>query len=180
MSTTFGGRSTGAQPTGAAPVVSSLAMAEHELSQAAHDRLAAELEDLRTRGRIDLADRIERAREHGDLKENAEYHAAKDEKAKMESRIATIAQTLEDAVVVEVTASEEVGTGSVVSIRYDGDGDDEIEKYLVGSIEERHDDLDVVSPSSPLGAALMGHVSGDQVSFEAHGNEQLVEIVAID
>ncbi|MGI9579497.1 MAG: GreA/GreB family elongation factor [Microthrixaceae bacterium] len=155
-------------------------MAEHELSQAAYDRLAAELEDLRTRGRIDLADRIERAREHGDLKENAEYHAAKDEKAKMESRIATVAQTLEDAVVVELVATDEVGTGSVVSIRYDGDDEDETEKYLVGSIEERHDDLDVVSPSSPLGAALIGHVAGDKVSFEAHGNEQMVEIVAVD
>ena len=166
-------------PVVAAPV-SSASMAEHELSQAAYDRLAAELEELRTHGRIELADRIERAREHGDLKENAEYHAAKDEKAKMEARIATIAQTLEDAVVVEMETTGEVGTGSVVSIRYEGDDEDEVEKYLVGSIEERHDDLDVVSPSSPLGAALIGRAAGDTVSFEAHGNEQRVEIVAVE
>ncbi|MCP4434074.1 MAG: transcription elongation factor GreA [Actinomycetia bacterium] len=155
-------------------------MAEHELSQAAHDRLVAELEELRTHGRIDLADRIERAREHGDLKENAEYHAAKDEKAKMESRIATIANTLENAVVVERAESHEVIVGSVVSIRYEGDDDDEIEKYLVGSIEERHDDLDVVSPQSPLGAALMGHKAGDTVTFAAHGNDQTVDITQVD
>jgi transcription elongation factor GreA len=73
----------------------------HHISQTAHDRLSAELLELRTHGRIDLADRIERAREHGDLKENAEYHAAKEEKAKMEARIAKIAGILENAVIIE-------------------------------------------------------------------------------
>ncbi|MFZ4434355.1 MAG: GreA/GreB family elongation factor, partial [Microthrixaceae bacterium] len=56
---------------------------DQHISQAAFDRLTAEIQELRTHGRIDLADRIEKAREHGDLKENAEYHAAKEEKAKM-------------------------------------------------------------------------------------------------
>ena len=73
----------------------------HELSQAAYDRLVAELEELRTHGRIEMADRIERAREHGDLKENAEYHAAKEEKAKMEGRVAQLFGILEDAVIVD-------------------------------------------------------------------------------
>jgi transcription elongation factor GreA len=152
----------------------------HELSHAAHDRLVAELEHLRTHGRIELADRIEQAREHGDLKENAEYHAAKDEKAKMETRIATIAAKLKDAVIVESGDSHEVVVGSVVHIRYTGDDEDEVEAYLVGSIEERHDDHDVVSPSSPLGAALMGHVAGDTVHYEANGNDLSVEIVRVD
>ena len=152
----------------------------HELSQAAYDRLVAELEHLRTHGRIDLADRIEQAREHGDLKENAEYHAAKDEKAKMETRIATIAAKLENAVIVESGDSHEVTVGSVVQIRYAGDDEDEVESYLVGSIEERHDDHDVVSPSSPLGSALMGRVAGDTVHYEANGTDLSVEIVEVD
>ncbi len=152
----------------------------HELSQAAHDRLVAELEDLRTRGRHELADRIEEARSHGDLKENAEYHAAKDDKSKMEARIATIANTLDGATIVEPVDSQLVVVGSVVQLRYDGDDEDEIEKYLIGSIEERHDDLEVVSPISPLGAALMGHAAGSKVTFEANGREQTVEIVQVD
>jgi len=155
-------------------------MAVHELSRDAHDRLVAELEDLRTRGRIELADRIERAREHGDLKENAEYHAAKEEKAKMEARIAKIAGILEDAEIVEATDSSTVVVGSVVHLRYDGDDDDEVERYLVGSIEERHDDLHVVSPTSPLGEQLLGEAEGAEVTYDAPNGSLTVHIVRIE
>jgi transcription elongation factor GreA len=151
---------------------------EHELSQAAYDRLAAELEELRTHGRIELADRIERAREHGDLRENAEYHAAKEEKAKMEARIAKIAGILENAVIVEGGGSHVVRAGSVVHLRYEGD--DEVERYLVGSIEERHDDLHVVSPKSPLGEALLGATAGDVVTYAAPNGELRVEVVEVE
>lgn len=149
----------------------------HELSQAAHDRLEAELADLRSHGRIELADRIERAREHGDLKENAEYHAAKEEKSKMEARIARVAQILEDAVVVESGNSREVMVGSIVHVRYEDD--DEIERYLVGSIEERHDDLHVVSPSSPMGSALIGAAVGNKVTYEAPTGTLTVEVMKV-
>jgi transcription elongation factor GreA len=152
----------------------------HELSQAAHDRLAAELQELRTHGRIELADRIERAREHGDLRENAEYHAAKEEKAKMEARIAKIAGILENAVILGDGDSHEVVVGSVVHLRYEGDDPDEIEKYLVGSIEERHDDLHVVSPTSPLGERLLGKVVGDVVTYAAPNGELTVEVVLVE
>jgi transcription elongation factor GreA len=153
---------------------------DHELSQAAHDRLSAELQELRTHGRIELADRIERAREHGDLKENAEYHAAKEEKAKMEARIAKIAGILENAVIVEGGGGDTVRAGSIVVLRYEGDDEDETERYLVGSIEERHDDLHVVSPKSPLGEALLGSVAGDTVSYAAPNGELRVEVVRVE
>ncbi len=153
---------------------------EHVLSQAAFDRLVAELDDLRTHGRIDLADRIERAREHGDLKENAEYHAAKDDKAKMETRIAVIAEKIDKAVIMEVDSSSEVIVGSVVTIRYEGDDEDETERYLVGSIEERHEELHVVSPTSPLGESLMGHAAGDKVTYEAPAGPLTIEVVEVD
>lgn len=152
----------------------------HELSQAAHDRLVAELEELRTHGRIELADRIERAREHGDLRENAEYHAAKEEKAKMEARIAKIAGILENAVIVEGGGGHTVAAGSVVGLRYEGDDEDEVERYLIGSIEERHDDLHVVSPGSPLGEVLMGRSAGDVVTYAAPNGELSVEIVSVE
>ncbi|MCB1012105.1 MAG: transcription elongation factor GreA [Microthrixaceae bacterium] len=152
---------------------------EHVLSQAAYDRLVAELEELRTKGRIELADRIERAREHGDLKENAEYHAAKDDKAKMETRIAHIADKIDKAVIVEAEGSDQVMVGSVVTIRYEGDDPDETEKYLVGSIEERHDDLHVVSPTSPMGEALLGHAAGDTVTYDAPAGPLSIEVVEV-
>jgi transcription elongation factor GreA len=153
---------------------------DHELSQAAYDRLKAEIDELRTHGRIDLADRIERAREHGDLKENAEYHAAKEEKAKMEARIAKIAGILENAVIVEGGGSHTVRAGSIVHLRYEGDDEDEVERYLVGSIEERHDDLHVVSPNSPLGEALLGSTAGDVVGYEAPNGELRAEVVEVE
>jgi transcription elongation factor GreA len=152
----------------------------HELSQAAYDRLVAELEELRTHGRIEMADRIERAREHGDLKENAEYHAAKEEKAKMEGRIAHLFGILEDVVIVDSSGAQEARSGSIVTLKYEGDDDDEAERYLIGSIEERHDDLHVVSPSSPLGEQLLGAKVGDSVTYESPGGRQTVIVLAIE
>ena len=152
----------------------------HELSQAAHDRLGTELNDLTSRGRLEIAEKIEAARELGDLKENGDYHAAKDEQGKMEARIGQIAGILEDAVVVGSDGpSDVVRTGVSVSLRYEDD--DEVDRYLYGSIEEQGGDLDVVSPTSPLGETLAGKRVGDTVSFTApNGNEINVKIVAID
>jgi transcription elongation factor GreA len=152
----------------------------HELSQAAYDRLVAELEELRTHGRIEMADRIERAREHGDLKENAEYHAAKEEKAKMEGRIAQLFGILEDVKIVDSSGAEHALQGSIVTLKYEGDDDDEAERYLIGSIEERHDDLHVVSPSSPLGEKLLGAKVGDTVAYESPVGEQTVVVLGIE
>lgn len=152
-----------------------------ELSQGAFDRLKAEYDDLTTRGRIDIARKIETARELGDLSENGDYHAAKEEQGKMEGRIAHLAQTLENAHIVEADSSGKVVPGSVVTIRYEGDAEDETEQYLLGSIEERHDDYEVMSTSSPLGEALRGHAAGDTVSYETPTGATLqVEVVAVD
>jgi len=150
------------------------------LTQATFDRLQAELEDLTTRGRVEIARAIEAARALGDLSENGDYHAAKDTQGKMESRIRRLQHTLGHAVIVDneaVGSSETVEAGSVVAIRYEGD--EEIERFLVGSIEERHDELNVVSPGSPLGQALLGKTSGDVVEYEAPGGTLRVEIVQI-
>ena len=127
-----------------------------------------------------MADRIERAREHGDLKENAEYHAAKEEESKMEARVAQLFGILDDPIIVELGDSNVVGVGTIVGIKYEGDSDDEVEKYLVGSIEERRDDLTVVSPTSPLGEKLLGASPGDRVSYDSPGGELTVEILNIE
>ncbi len=149
----------------------------HALSRAAYERLKSELEDLTTRGRVEIARKIETARELGDLSENGDYHAAKEEQGKMEGRIRHIQALLEKAEIVEGDESDAVAAGSVVEIRYEGD--DSSEKYLIGSIEERHD-LDVISPGSPLGQALLGAKAGDTVAFDApNGNTLRVEVVSI-
>ena len=150
-----------------------------ELSQTAYDRLQAELEHLTTEGRVDVARRIEAARALGDLSENGDYHAAKDDQGKMESRIRKIQAMLKHATIVDAGASgDTVAAGCIVTIRYDGD--DDTERYLIGSIEERRDDVEVVSPGSPLGAALIGHKVGETVEYETPTCARLkVEIVAV-
>ncbi len=149
-----------------------------QLSQSAFDRLKAEFEDLTTRGRIDIARKIETAREMGDLSENGDYHAAKEEQGKMEGRIMHLERILENSEIVEDAADGTVSAGSVVSILYEGDS--EPEKFLVGSIEERRDGIDVISPGSPLGAALLGTAVGDDVQFASPTGAMLtVRVVAI-
>ncbi|HLI00343.1 MAG TPA: transcription elongation factor GreA [Acidimicrobiales bacterium] len=154
-------------------------MAETQLTRDTYERLRAELEDLRTRGRVDIARAIEAARALGDLSENGDYHAAKDTQGKMESRIRQLQAMLEDAQIVDTDAGAngDITTGAVVSLRYVGDHD--VERYLIGSIEERREGVSVVSPNSPLGQALLGHKAGDTVTYEAPSGNLSVEIVAI-
>lgn len=156
------------------------AMAETQLTRDTYDRLAAELEDLRTRGRVEIARAIEAARALGDLSENGDYHAAKDSQGKMEARIRQLGATLEGARIVDATtagATGEVATGVVVSLRYVGD--DDVERFLIGSIEERGEGVSVISPASPLGQALTGAKAGDRVSYQAPSGTLEVDVVAV-
>ena len=155
-------------------------MSEHQLSRAAHERLSAEYEDLTTRWRLEIAKLIERARELGDLSENGDYHAAKDEQGMKEGRIRQLKSILEKATIVEELPAGIVGAGTIVTIVYDGDDDDQAERYLVGHIEERTGELDVVSPTSPMGAAPVGATEGSTVSYLAPGGALQVKILKVD
>ena len=156
-------------------------MSDVHLSPETHQRLTEELEDLTTRGRVEVAQRIEAARALGDLKENGDYHAAKDDQGKMEARIRQIEAMLKNATILDSSAAAASGvveTGSVVALRYEGD--DDAERYLIGSIEEKRADLDgVISPGSPLGVALLGKGAGATVEYEAPGGLLKVEIVEV-
>ncbi len=152
-----------------------------QLTPDTYDRLQAELVDLTTRGRVEVAAAIESARALGDLSENGDYHAAKDAQGKMESRIRQLQRLLKTATVVDASQAGDgtVAAGSVVTLRYDGDGEDETTDFFVGSIEERQGELTVVSPGSPLGRALLGHSAGEAVEYAAPGGALKVEIVRI-
>ena len=155
-------------------------MESHQLSQGAFDRLQAELDDLATRGRIEVAAKIERARELGDLSENGDYQAAKDEQGHMEGRIRQLEAILEHAEIIAAPEPGVVGPGTIVTIVYEGDSDDAAERYLLGHIEERTGDLDVISPTAPLGAALIGARTGDTVSYEAPNGELRVRVIEVE
>ena len=150
-----------------------------KLSRTAFDRLQAEFDDLTSRGRITVAEKIERAREEGDLKENGGYHAAKDEQAKMEGRIRNLTAMLKHAIVGDHPASSGVvEPGTVVTAHIHGDE----EKFLLGSRELAGDtDLDVYSEQSPLGQAIMGLKIGESSTFTApNGAEIAVEIINVE
>src|SRR3954465_13736767 len=105
---------------------------ETHLSPEAYERLRAEVEDLTTRGRVDVAHRIEAARALGDLSEHGDYHAAKDDPGKMEARIRQIQGLLQTHKIVEGHEGDVIAIGAIVSLRYEGD--EKPERFLVGSI----------------------------------------------
>lgn len=147
------------------------------LTQEAYDRLQSELSALKGEGRSEISQRIEAAREEGDLKENGGYHAAKEEQGKMELRIRQLEHLLQHAVVGTAPADDGiVEPGMVVSVEMFG----ETETFLLGSREiiDEDTELDVYSEKSPLGAALIGSKPGDDVSYAApNGKTITVKVV---
>ena len=129
------------------------------LTQDAYDRLKSELDQL-IANRPVIAAEINARREEGDLKENGGYHAAREEQGQQEARIRQLQELLRTAQVGTAPTSTDVASpGTVLTVRYD---DDDTEKVLLGSREEgSHGDLQVISPNSPLGAALLGAKVGE-------------------
>ena len=153
-------------------------MTEVWLTQEAHDRLKAELDALVAERPV-IAAEINERREEGDLKENGGYHAARDEQAKQEQRIRQLQELMRSAQVGVAPADNGiVEPGMVVTVAYDGDEDD-TETFLVGSREEgAHGDLQVYSPQSPLGSAILGGAAGETREYLLpNGNMQKVVIV---
>ena len=155
-------------------------MTTTQLSRAAFERLQAEYDDLTTRGRIEVAQKIETARLMGDLSENCDYHAAKDEQGHMEGRIRELEHVIETAEIVEASDEGIVSAGSIVTIVYEGDDDSMAERYLVGHMEEKTGDLDVMSPQSPLGEALLGANAGTSVEYEAPTGKLRVKVIKVE
>ncbi|HEU5420961.1 MAG TPA: transcription elongation factor GreA [Streptosporangiaceae bacterium] len=147
------------------------------LTQEAYDRLKAELDHLSGPGRIEIAKKIEAARDEGDLRENGGYHAAKEEQGKQEARIHQLTQILENSRVGMAPRTDGVvGPGMTVTVRFAGD-DDEV-TFLLASREESGAPIDVYSPRSPLGMAISGKKVGDTASYNLpNGRAATVEIL---
>ena len=149
----------------------------YEMTSDALAALQAQIQELETEGRADIAAQIKTAREFGDLKENAEYHSAKEAQGLMEARIRNLQHILSKAVVREVPESENcVIPGVVVTVK-DSFG---TEEYLfASSMEEKADGLITVTPSSPMGKALAGKKVGESATVEAPRGSFSVEILAL-
>jgi transcription elongation factor GreA len=152
-------------------------MDELHLSNDARRRLEEELEWRSGQHRREISAWLERAREHGDIRENADYDAAKNDQGHNEARVRQLQDMLRRAVEVEGAAGDVVEPGTVVEVRIEGD--DDTTRYLVGSIEERHDTYDVLSTGSPLGQALLGHSPGEVVTYDAPRKTLQVEVVSV-
>ncbi|HJR93375.1 MAG TPA: transcription elongation factor GreA [Acidimicrobiia bacterium] len=145
------------------------------LTPDAHAKLQAELETLKSDGRAEIEARIAEARSHGDLRENADYDAAKNDQGLMEARIRQIEALLHTAEVRQAVDDGTVQIGSLVTV-VDDDGDEM--RYLVATHENKVAGLLLASPDGPLGAALIGARVGDTVTYSAPGGDFSVRITA--
>ena len=151
------------------------------LTAEARDKLAAELEHLKGPARAEISERINQAREEGDLRENGGYHAAKEQQGMAEARIRQLEDLLRRAKVGAAPSGDgAIEPGMTVTVRFDGE--DESESFLLGSRElvslDDSVDVDVYSPQSPLGAAVLGRRPGERVSYSApNGRDVTVELV---
>src|SRR4029453_18187332 len=137
----------------------------------AYLRLRGELDELKISGRATMAERLKAAREHGDIRENAEYDAAKNEQALMEARIRNIEHMLRDPEISEgPQQSEVVASGMLVTLRPLDDDESEDEVYLLAeSAEERAPGVRTITTTSPLGIAVVGANIEDEIAYEAPG-----------
>lgn len=140
-------------------------------------KLEAELEDLKTNKRKELAERLKVAISYGDLKENSEYHSAKNDQAFVETRIITIEKMLKRVRVVDKIDTSNVQVGSTVILN-DVEFAEKIEYKIVGPAEADVAD-NKISYESPLGAALMGKTVGDTITVNAPMGEIKYELLEI-
>ncbi len=154
------------------------------LTQEAYDKLRDELDHLSTEGRAEVSQKIARAREEGDLRENGGYHAAREEQGVQEARIRQLTDMLRRAQVGESAAdADEVAPGTQVTIAFDGDESD-TDTFVLGSREllglDDSVDTNVYSPQSPLGSAILGKKTGETASYQAPNGRSIdVTIVKV-
>lgn len=157
-------------------------MSRAPMTKAGAEKLQAELKELKTVKRPQVIQAIAEAREHGDLKENAEYHAAREQQSFIEGRIKEIEGTVSHAEIIDVatlgaTAGEKVVFGATVDL-FDIEADKDVTYQIVGELEAdiKHH---LISITSPIARALIGKSIGDEVDVRAPGGIREYEIVDV-
>lgn len=147
-----------------------------------YHKLEQDLEELRTVKRKEVADKIKVARGYGDLSENAEYDAAKEEQAIVEARIADLEATLKVARIIDDSelSNDTVSIGMRVKILAEGDDPEDAEEYDITGSTEADMNLNRISDESPVGSALIGHKPGDEVDVTLpNGNVIVYKVLAV-
>jgi len=149
-----------------------------KLTQAAYDRIQTDIAKLEGEGRREIAARIKTAREWGDLKENAEYHAAKEEAAMLEAKIAGLRDQLRSAELVEAADGDTAGMGSTVNYTDEKTGK-ELRHKLVPKLDA-DPGAGLISIDSPVGKALAGAKVGDSPTLETPAGTRTMRVTAIE
>lgn len=141
------------------------------------EELKTELERLKKGERSEIAERLKRAKEYGDLSENSEYTAAKDEQARLESQIIEMENVLRNSEIIKKTSGKEtVQIGSTIEIKRK----DKIFKYTIVGSQEANPESNLISNESPLGMAFLDKKAGDIVKIETPGGIVEYKIIKID
>ncbi len=148
------------------------------MTQEGYEAAKKQLEYLQTVKRAEIVERIAEARSHGDLSENAEYDAARNEQAANEGEIAELDYKVKNAVIIEESDDNSVvHIGSAVTV-YDEEMEEEVTYTIMGTTEV--DAMNnIVSNESPVGAALLGHKKGERVTVKAPDGDYILKIVKI-
>jgi transcription elongation factor GreA len=149
-----------------------------KLTAAAHAHVTEEIERLEGEGRREIAARIKIAREWGDLKENAEYHAAKNDAAMLEVKIANLRDQLRSAEIVEAADGDVAGMGTTVTYKDESSGK-ELSHKLVPKIEA-NPTAGLISIDSPVGKALAGTKVGDAATLETPSGTRTMRVLAVE
>jgi len=147
------------------------------LTEEGLEELTKELEELKTVKRAEVIQALKEARALGDLSENAEYDAARNEQAIVEGRIKELEIMIENVEIISGESNGKVNIGSTVSLSYIGD--DEEEEYKIVGSQEADPFQNRISNESPLAIALMGHKKGDVVTVDSPTGEYDVEILDV-
>jgi transcription elongation factor GreA len=151
------------------------------LTLEAYNRLKAELKELVTVGRERIAERLKVAREHGDIRENAEYDAAKDAQGLMEAQIRRLQEALRDPEIIEAPiAADKIVPHMLVTVRSVDDDDDEETYLLAEHGEEKAPGARTVTTSSPLGKVLVGASKDEQIVVRAPGGSFKYVVVGFE
>lgn len=155
-----------------------MATKQFKMTAAGKAELEKELDNLKTEGRIDIAEKLKVARSYGDLSENSEYDEAKSEQAKIEARISELEYQLDNAVIIDTADSDTVSMGSKVTVVRRSDNVEAT--YEIVGFAQSNPAEGKISDESPVGKALMGAKVGATVVVEAPIGNLELEIKTID